>query len=86
MSAIAVWVWLAFRYHHRWLYTAPPLLWLVNVLVFYLAAFANAIHAISVSFVLLNIWSASLSMLAVVMVLGIGIVWIEWGTPYDDIY
>lgn len=85
LLSIAVWVGLAIRRRRQWLYAIPPLLWLVNVLVFSVVAYGRSIGLLDVDPITINVWSASILLLAVITTLGIGLVWLTEGTPYDDI-
>lgn len=67
------------------MYAIPPLVWLINLFLFFVAAYGRSIGLFDIDAVVLNVWSASISMLAVVITLGIGCVWYVWGTPYDEI-
>jgi hypothetical protein len=85
LTSIAVWVGLAIKHRRQWLYSIPPVLWLVNLLVFSVVGYARSIGLLDVNPITLNVWSASVILLAVITTLGIGLVWYAEGTPYDDI-
>jgi hypothetical protein len=73
---IAVWVAWVMRNRKRWCYTVAPLSWLAHAVI-YFAARLLAPHEPSALF---QLWSSVLIEHAVMLLIGIGVIWLKMKT------
>lgn len=85
VAGLVVYGVLAWRYPRARLYLIAPVSWLVFVLVFVAASYGNSRGVWTVEPQTLNIWSTAVRLYSLLLVVGIGLVWMVTGDIPGDI-
>ena len=86
VAGLIVYILLAIRHPKSRLYLIAPLSWLLFTLSFLVVSYGNQIGVCKIESEILNIWSASVRLYSLFLVLGIGLVWLAkplGELPYD---
>jgi hypothetical protein len=86
VAGLVVYILLAIRHPKSRLYLIAPLSWLLFTLSFLVVSYGNQLGLWNIESATLNIWSASVRLYSLCLVLGIGLVWLAkpmGELPYD---
>jgi len=76
VAGLIVYILLAKRHPVMRLYLIAPVSWLAFTLSFLLASYGNQIGICDIAPETLNVWSASVRLYSLILVLGVGLVWL----------